>query len=79
MPLYVLRPRAPDDVPFVPVIDRNYGFVVRAEDEAGARALADAEAKSEGTGTWLDPTLTTCDLIESGGPAVILARYVSRE
>jgi hypothetical protein len=77
--IYLLLPVRPSDPPFEPVLDRNYGFVVRADSEEQARSLADDLAKSEGAGTWLDPALTSCEPVDNGGPSVLLVRYVSRE
>ena len=80
MQLWLLRPRS--DVlerpthPWEPPFEKVMGVVVRAEDEAAARALAQEKAGNEGLGiyrdlgipedetaadVWLDRAWTSCD------------------
>jgi hypothetical protein len=92
MRLWFLCPRA--DVltrpahPWTPTFDKVMGVVVRAEDEARARKLAQGQAGDEGLGiyvrfglpedevtadVWLDPEWTNCeDLAPDGEAGVIL-------
>lgn len=56
------------------------GFVVRADDEAQARRLADSYAGGETdewhtpAHPWLDPTYTTCVELTGDGPAEVILR-----
>jgi hypothetical protein len=92
MRLWLLRPR--DDVlarsahPWTPKFDKVMGVVVRAEDEADARELAQGQAGDEGLGVyvrfglaedevaadvWLDPGWTSCEeLLPEGEAGAIL-------
>ena len=90
--LWLLRPHAEvlerKSHPWRPWFEKVFGVVVRAANETDARALAQAEAGSEGVGVyrelgcaqeekaaavWLDPTKTACEMLEvDGPPAVIL-------
>jgi hypothetical protein len=57
--------------------DCLHGVVVRAPSEAHARNLATTERGDEGSGPWLDPSLTTCvELLPEGADGVILADFV---
>jgi hypothetical protein len=74
--------------PWRPWFDKVFGLVVRANNEAEARALAQARAGNEGLGiyrefgfgeeeialgVWLDPDYTACEaLAHDGPPGVIL-------
>lgn len=58
--------------------DAAHGFVVRAEHEVAARALASRECGDGDPGDWLDPEKTTCDeLLTDGASEVVLCHYVS--
>ncbi len=54
--------------------DCAYGFVVRAENEEAARALAADEAGDEGGDAWSDPKFTTCERLEDNGEAEVVIR-----
>ena len=54
--------------------DQPAGFVIRAESEAAARAVAAANCGDEGPDQWTDPTLSTCELVESDGPEGVILR-----
>lgn len=43
--------------------DEVTGFVVAAESEARARAVAASDPGDEGADTWLDPAWSTCERI----------------
>ncbi len=52
------------------------GFVVRAETEEGARALAAAEAGDEGPSIWHDPRRSHCDPLPVRGQCgVVLSAF----
>lgn len=52
--------------------DCAYAFVIRADDEAGARQLAADSAGDEGAAVWLDELRTTCDELLADGPAAVV-------
>lgn len=54
--------------------DCTFGFVVRAETEDAARALASSEAGDEGAAAWLDTKQTTCEELTAYGEAEIILR-----
>jgi len=57
----------------------TYGYVIRAEGENEARAMARLGAPYEGLGPqddgwWLDPEVTSCEVIKpEGEPEIILS------
>ena len=56
--------------------DTAQGFVVRAESEQQARALAADEADDEGRRAWLDPAFSDCtELVSEGELGVILRDF----
>jgi hypothetical protein len=86
--LWLLRPRtdvlARSAHPWTPTFDKVMGVVVRAEDEADARELAQGQAGDEGLGVyvrfgfpedevaadvWLDPGWTSCEELGPEGEA----------
>lgn len=76
MRIYRLAAINPTELPFTPSQDRNFGFVIRANNEQAAMEMADAESKSEGFGTWLNPALTSCELVDPNlGPLVLSREY----
>lgn len=93
MKLWLLRPvdDLPDgDNPWEPWYDKAFGFVVRAESEADARALADRDAGDENRGVflgrktadtknpWLDSRYSTCaELTAEGEPRVVIKDFAS--
>jgi hypothetical protein len=73
--------------PWEPPFEKVFGLVVRAEDEAAARALAQGQAGYEGLGiyrelgadeedvaenVWLEPGWTSCEELESEGSAGVV-------
>jgi hypothetical protein len=64
-----------------PWYDKAFGFVVRAESEQAARALANAaggEEISAGVNPWLDPAQSTCvPLLAEGEAEVVLFDFHS--
>lgn len=53
-------------------------FVIRAETEGQARAIAYAERDGNPNGTWLDPSKSTCEEVTiEGEPGVILGDLLS--
>lgn len=81
MKLWLLRPvdgLEDNDDPWNPWYDRSFGFVVRAETEEKARALAhDAGGQENGETTerpWMDAKYTSCvELLPEGPAEVIMA------
>lgn len=56
--------------------DCNDGFLIRAIDEAAARALAAEAASDEGPQVWLDYTQCTCEcLTPDGEPGILLTDF----
>lgn len=84
MKLWILRPAdslpAGDD-PWVPWFDRAFGFVVLAETEADARALASNEAGDEersGVNPWMNAEYSTCfELKPEGDPQVVMRDFAA--
>lgn len=91
MKLFLLRPLdgLPEDRsknPWRPWYDKAFGFVVRAEDESAARALAGGDAGDEAgrdynAGTsrerpnpWLDAALSSCVELTPEGAAEVVIR-----
>lgn len=54
--------------------DCAYGFVVRAETESEARTFAGKEAGDEEATPWLDPKLTSCEVLTFEGEAGVVLR-----
>lgn len=52
--------------------DQVRSFVVRAESVEQARTLAAASAGDEGSACWLNPQLTTCNLVDGWGKAEVI-------
>jgi len=57
-----------------PDCDQPAAFVIRAESEAAARAVAAANCGDEGSREWLDPERSTCELLEPDGPDGVMLR-----
>ena len=93
MKLWILRPvdgLAKTDNPWEPWYDKAFGFVVRAETEAEARDLADADAGDENRGEfmgrstantkapWKDAAYSTCvELLPEGAAEVVMKDFAS--
>lgn len=74
MNLYLLRPiRDAIDDPWGSWYDKCFGFVIRAENEAHAREIADLNAGDENRtskpNAWLDPDYSTCEILDGSGDA----------
>lgn len=78
MKLWILEPHEPRPDPWRQW-DVALGFVVRAETEADARALADRSAGDENWENrhpWLDPQLASCkELTPEGPPEVVICDF----
>jgi len=58
--------------------DVAVGFIIRAEDEVTARAIASKNHMDEGAAFWLNPRLTTCVELSADGPSgVVLSSFVN--
>ena len=58
------------------IYDCFNGHIIRADTEDEARAMASDTARDEGRNTWLDPTRSTCVIIEdTGKKEIILSDY----
>jgi hypothetical protein len=82
--LWLLRPveGLTDDNPWNPWYDKSFGFVVRAESEGEARAIAALESSGgpdlDNPAVWLDPHYADCiELTAEGKAGVILGDYRS--
>ena len=54
--------------------DEASGFVIRAESEHQARAIAAANSGGEGASTWTDPQFSRCEILQPDGEAGIVLR-----
>lgn len=75
MKLWLLRPINPHEGPWDSRFDKvfAFGFVVRAEFERDARALAAEKKGDESEKAWLDSSLSTCvELQAEGSPEVVI-------
>lgn len=57
-----------------PEFDEVAGFLIRANSEAHARWMATQEARDEGWGAWVDPSVSTCEELTEDGVSGILLR-----
>lgn len=79
MKLWLLRP-VEDNALWEPWYDKAFGFVVRAETEEEARALAQAGGGDEAGWfrksfpAWTDPANSTCVELTSDGDAQVIIR-----
>lgn len=77
MKWWLLRPIDKDaqEGPWDPWYDRAFGFVVRAETETQARALATTKGGQEVSvepTSWTDPGLSSCIELAIDGPAEVV-------
>ena len=93
MKLWILRPVEgldKKDNPWEPWYDKSFGFVVRAETEDEACALAHAEAGDENLGEflstktadtnqpWKDAKYSTCtELLAEGEAGVVMSNFAA--
>ncbi len=79
MKLWLLRPREDlprDSNPWIPEWNNTFGFVIRAESEEQARALAITGYGWGNKEYFLDPALTTCvELSSDGEPGIIMEDF----
>jgi hypothetical protein len=73
MALYILLPLNNDEVDY----DEYDGYVIRAGSEQAARALAEGHVPQDRYSRlvrdrWLDPTRSSCELLDSEGSAGII-------
>jgi len=57
-----------------PDCDQPAAFVIRAESEAAARAVAAANCGDEGPREWTEPECSTVELMEPDGPDGVMLR-----
>jgi hypothetical protein len=74
MKLWILQPLVESEEPWEIWYDKAFGFVVRADNENHARALASQEAGAEGGHAWLDEALSSCRPLESEGAAEVIMK-----
>lgn len=80
MKLWLLRPCQYDDRtdwtgPWEAFYDCHFGFVIRAETEEEARAMANTQAGDEGK-AWADPNLADCtELLPDGSPGLVIEDF----
>lgn len=77
MKLWLLRPRAddelPDENPWEPWYDKAFGFVVAAPSEEVAREMAQIECGYEGKEAWASAHYSTCvELVPPSKASVII-------
>lgn len=90
MNLWLLRPKdcLAGDNPWEPWYDKAFGFVVRAETQERARALAQEQAGDEKRGAflgrktaatqvpWLDENYSTCEpLTDDGDEGIVMMDF----
>lgn len=63
--------------PWLWTYDLTYGFVIRADTEDQARAMAEENAEMK-EGVWLNPEHVSCtELLPDGEPGVVLRDYLA--
>ena len=77
MELWILGAREglPKDAnPWLPVYDKNRGFIIAAETEQRARELADQHAADENRdgNPWLNEKLSTCRRLTAGAEEMVI-------
>lgn len=86
MKLWILRPVGFSDIDlrgtsWDPWYDKAFGFVIRADNEDQARAIAQAnggDETRESRTAWTDATLSTCEpLSDEGEPGVVIRDFAS--
>lgn len=56
--------------------DQYAGFVIRADSEQEARAIANVIKDDAPDGRWLDPARSTCNIVSTDGESsIILASF----
>lgn len=77
--LYFLKPIlgiTPDR--WDPWFDKAFGFVVRAENEPKARQIAAYNCGDEGEDAWVNPKLSSCEILTADGePGMIIQDFHS--
>lgn len=77
MKLWILRPKDKDKL-WEPWYDKAFGFVVCAEDEAGARLQAARSPGDEGKEAWLNDKHSTCvELTVGPTPFIVMQDFAS--
>jgi hypothetical protein len=77
MRLWFLRPLNDESPDWTPWYDKAFRFVVRAESEAKARAIAANECGIEGGEVWLDSEKTVCQGITHEGKQGCIVRHLA--
>jgi hypothetical protein len=70
MKLWILKARVDlvgEDDLWEPWYDKNFAFIVRAEDELSARIIAGLNAYDETKAAWLCEKYSTCEELKSDG------------
>jgi hypothetical protein len=76
--LWIIRPIGVSAGHWEPWYDKSFGFVVVADTEEEARALASDYAGDEGSAVWLDDTETSCEVLDDDGePRVVIRDFAS--
>jgi len=76
MKLYLIIPIIRNAGPWKCWYDKVFGFVVRAKSAKEARSLCAQQAADEGAEVWLDKKLTSCKVLYSNGPSLIILKEV---
>lgn len=83
MKIWILRPINPLGGPWKPWYDKAFGFVIGAETEQEARAIAQKKGGNEcghdkSIQAWIDPSLSSCiEMTEPHQPGVILRDFAA--
>jgi len=73
MKLWILEP-VEDSDKWMPWYDKAFGFIVRAECEEDARAIAANDHRDEGKEAWLSNESSTCQqLTDEGEPEMVMS------
>ena len=58
--------------PWEPWYDKNFGFVIRAKNEASARQIAADNASDEGKDAWLKAEFSDCRILTAVGESGVV-------
>lgn len=74
MKLWLLKPKSTAPDRWHPWYDKAFGFVVRAETAASARANAATDAGDEGRDAWTNEEFSTCEELTCEGEVGVVIR-----